>query len=273
MRSARVLAGVVAVALTFALAPMGIAHAEDPAPTPAPTASPSPDPTASPSPEPTPSATDASPSPSPTATTMPPRRTLPLRVGDRGPLVAKAQEKLQWLGYEFSPSSLKNATFDRKMRDIVKAFQVKYWMYPTGVITTKTWDLLTKMAGPVGALPKACTEVTSICADKTAKLLRYVVDGKVKLTTDARFGIMFTQTGEGVFRVFSKDFNHTSRLFGSWMPRAMFFNGNEAVHYSPFFHRYGYNGGSHGCIGIRSMDTATWLFDHVAVGTRVVVYH
>jgi lipoprotein-anchoring transpeptidase ErfK/SrfK len=56
------------------------------------------------------------------------------------------------------------------------------------------------------------------------------------------------------------------------MPRAMFFNGDEAVHYSPDFAAVGYIRGSHGCVGIRDMEQATWLFDHVDVGTRVYVY-
>jgi lipoprotein-anchoring transpeptidase ErfK/SrfK len=52
----------------------------------------------------------------------------------------------------------------------------------------------------------------------------------------------------------------------------MFFNGDEAVHYSPDFASVGYLRGSHGCVGIRDMDLATELFEKVAVGTRVYVY-
>jgi lipoprotein-anchoring transpeptidase ErfK/SrfK len=69
-----------------------------------------------------------------------------------------------------------------------------------------------------------------------------------------------------------KSFNHTSSIYGSWMPRAMFFNGDEAVHYSPDFAAYGYLHGSHGCVGIRDMEFATRLFEKVDVGTRVYVY-
>ena len=63
-----------------------------------------------------------------------------------------------------------------------------------------------------------------------------------------------------------------SSLYHTWMPRAMFFNGDEAVHYSPDFASVGYSRGSHGCVGMRDMEKATWLFNQVAVGTRVYVY-
>ena len=52
----------------------------------------------------------------------------------------------------------------------------------------------------------------------------------------------------------------------------MFFNGDEAVHYSPDFASVGYIRGSHGCVGVRDMDVATRLFEKVDVGTRVYVY-
>jgi len=80
------------------------------------------------------------------------------------------------------------------------------------------------------------------------------------------------ETGEGVFTVKEKSYNHTSSLYRTWMPRAMFFNGDEAVHYSPDFASVGYLRGSHGCVGVRDLDVATRLFEKVDVGTRVYVY-
>ena len=112
----------------------------------------------------------------------------------------------------------------------------------------------------------------ALCIDKTSSTLRYVVKGKVKMVTDARFGQPGMETDEGVFAVKEKSFNHTSTMYGSWMPRAMFFNGDEAVHYSPDFAAYGYLHGSHGCVGMRDMEFATRLFEKVDVGTRVYVY-
>ena len=52
----------------------------------------------------------------------------------------------------------------------------------------------------------------------------------------------------------------------------MFFNGDEAVHYSPDFASVCYIRVAHGCVGMRDMEKATWLFNQVPVGTRVYVY-
>jgi lipoprotein-anchoring transpeptidase ErfK/SrfK len=201
------------------------------------------------------------------------RATLPLRFDDRGALVATAQERLLWLGYPLSENSQDKDLFGITMRRAVKAFQAKHWLPVSGRIDQRTWRTLRKLGEPVDALPRRCTEVPkAICIDKSTRLLRYVVKGTVRMTADARFGGPGMETGEGVFRVNSKSYNHVSSLYGSWMPRAMFFNGDEAVHYSPDFASVGYSRGSHGCVGMRDMEKATWLFGQVPVGTRVYVY-
>lgn len=203
----------------------------------------------------------------------PDRLRLPLRFDDRGPLVAEAQERLLWLGYELSENSQDKDLFGITMRRAVRAFQSKHWIEATGVIDRGTWRTLERVAGNVGRLPRRCTEVDrAVCIDKTARVLRFVVDGEVRMTADARFGGPGMETGEGTFRVASKSYNHVSSRYGSWMPRALFFNGDEAVHYSPDFAQVGYSRGSHGCVGMRDMEKATWLYDRVPVGTRVVVY-
>ncbi|MBI1351710.1 MAG: L,D-transpeptidase family protein [Actinomycetales bacterium] len=201
----------------------------------------------------------------------PPRTRLPLSKGHYGLMVATLQERLAWLGYP-TPRSARGA-FGTTTRAAVKAFQSKNWLTPTGTVDRRTWRILTKQSTPVGQLPKACTSVRmALCIDKTASVLRLVRQGKVTLTTDARFGRPGMETDEGVFRIHEKSYNHTSSIYGSYMPRAMFFNGDEAVHYSPDFAAYGYLHGSHGCVGVRDLAVATRLFNTVPVGTRVVVY-
>ena len=210
----------------------------------------------------------------PTAASLtPPRTRLPLRKGHYGSKVSLLQARLAWLGYPTPQSVLERGAFGKTTKSAVKAFQVKNWLPATGVVNQRTWKLLKKQSTPIGSLPEECTEVKmSLCIDKTAKVLRMVVKGKVKLTTDARFGAPGMETDEGVFAVKEKSFNHTSTKYHTWMPRAMFFNGDEAVHYSPDFNAYGYAHGSHGCVGVRDMDVATTLFNKVPVGTRVFVY-
>jgi hypothetical protein len=211
--------------------------------------------------------------PTASANLAPPRTRLPLRKGHYGSKVTKLQERLAWLGYPTPQSVRERGAFGKSTKLAVRAFQTKNWLPSTGIVTKRTWRLLKQQATPLGLLPDECTEVkVSLCIDKTAKVLRLVVKGKVKVTTDARFGARGMETDEGVFAVKEKSYNHTSSKYRTWMPRAMFFNGDEAVHYSPDFAAYGYAHGSHGCVGLRDMDVATALFDRVRVGTRVVVY-
>jgi len=218
-------------------------------------------------------ADDPSPSTTPLSSAGQERTKLPLKQGHTGKLVAKAQERLAWLGYAINPTSVEQQYFGKTTKAAVTSFQVKFFLSPTGVIDAKTWRMIKRMAEPIGVVPLRCTEVKrAICADKTAKILRYVVNGKVRMTADARFGLPGMDTGEGIFTVKEKAFDHTSTLYNTWMPRAMFFNGDEAVHYSPYFLHDGYNGGSHGCIGIRDMTKVTWLFGQMPVGARVYVY-
>jgi lipoprotein-anchoring transpeptidase ErfK/SrfK len=193
--------------------------------------------------------------------------------GASGARVALLQQRLAWLGYDVSAANIARQRFGASTRDSVRAFQAKNWLPSTGKVDRTTWRRLSGYAEPLGVLPLRCTEVAAaICVDKTTRTLRYVVDGQVVLTTDARFGRPGMETDEGMFTVKEKAYDHTSTLFGTWMPRAMFFSGDQAVHYSPDFNAYGYVHGSHGCIGIRDLDTATRLFDQVDVGTRVYVY-
>jgi hypothetical protein len=209
----------------------------------------------------------------PTPSIRPPRARLPLRQGHYGLKVARAQERLAWLGYAIEASNIDREAFGPSTVSAVKDFQSKNWRKPTGIVDGATWKLLARMAEPLGILPLRCTEVKqSLCIDKTSRTLRYVVKGKVKMTTDARFGAPGMETGEGIFTVKEKSYDHVSTMYHTWMPRAMFFNGDEAVHYSPDFHAVGYIHGSHGCVGIRDMDTATELFNKVPIGTRVYVY-
>lgn len=229
--------------------------------------------------EPTP--TDAgAPSPTASPTTTPaatpatkPQATLPLRKGAVGFRVATVQKRLTWLGYSISESSQARQLYGDTTIKAVKAFQAKNWLPATGKVDKRTWRKLEQLAEPLGVLPNRCTEKKrTICIDKTTRLLRYVVGGKVKMVTDARFGGPGMETGEGIFSVHEKSYNHVSSRYHSWMPRAMFFNGDEAVHYSPDFAAVGYIRGSHGCVGMRDMEKATWLFNQVPVGTRVYVY-
>ena len=201
------------------------------------------------------------------------RPEVPLQIGQFGPRVQRIHEQLAWLGHDVATWERNQGVFGSATRNAVRAFQVKHWIPATGKVDKRTRNTLNRMSAPIGVLPRTCTsEPMALCIDKTAKVLRLVRKGKVVATMDARFGAPGMETGEGIFQIHEKSQDHISSQYHTWMPYAMFFNGDEAVHYSPDFHAVGYLHGSHGCVGVRDIDKASWLFDRVPVGTRVYVY-
>ncbi|MDN5726091.1 MAG: L,D-transpeptidase family protein [Propionibacteriales bacterium] len=125
-------------------------------------------------------------------------------------------------------------------------------------------------AGPIDSRCKSKGKV--LCISKTDRKLRYMINGKVQLTLDARFGSSANPTREGTFKVFRKVKNDWSRQYRSPMPYSMYFSGGEAVHYSSDFARRGWNGNSHGCVNTRDKAKLAWLYNRIPIGTKVVVY-
>jgi hypothetical protein len=132
-------------------------------------------------------------------------------------------------------------------------------------------------ANPAAArpkMPRPCYTGKIICIDKSTRTLRLLTNGRTIVRMDARFGstISHTPTHEGMFRVYWKDANHVSTLFGSAMPYSMFFSGGQAIHYSSDFARRGYAGASHGCVNMRDYGKIKKLFANTPTGTRVYIY-
>jgi hypothetical protein len=194
--------------------------------------------------------------------------TFPLSKGEVGPLVLDTQKRLQWLGYGVRL----NSTMDAKTLSAVSAFRTKFALGSGTTVTTRVYASLRSLTKTNGVLPKGCRTGLVICVDKTQKLVRLVRSNKVVVVADARFGSDANPTVEGTFRVFSKDRDHTSSLYRTWMPLALFFAGGEAVHFSPYFKRDGYHGHSHGCVNVRDWNKQTLIFNSAPIGTKVVVY-
>jgi peptidoglycan hydrolase-like protein with peptidoglycan-binding domain len=248
-------------------------------PEPTPTTSPMPVVDPPPTPTPTPS---ADPKPKPPELEPGPRLLGP---GDSGARVRDLQARLKqiaWFGSDVT------GTYGDLTRAAVSGFQAKREIPVTGEVDQRTLDRLNTMTTtpttaelhnrgtlPVnrpGELDPRCRVGRVLCVDKSSSTLRFVVDGKVQQTLDARFGASGTPTREGVFHVYLKSADHVSKLYGSPMPFAMFFSGGQAVHYSSDFAARGYGGASHGCVNIRDYDGVAHLYDQVRVGDTVVVY-
>ncbi len=206
-----------------------------------------------------------------------------LRSGDEGDQVRDAQARLKQIAWIFGDVT---GAYDAGTVSAVKGFQAKRQIPVTGEIDRRTLDRLHAMTvtpsheelfniePKPGELDARCRTGRVLCIDKTSRTLRWVIDGKVQLTLDARFGstINDTPTREGLFHVYFMNADHVSKLYGSAMPYAMFFSGGQAVHYSSDFASVGYYGASHGCVNIRDYEGVKWLFSQVRVGDAVVVY-
>lgn len=173
-------------------------------------------------------------------------------------------------------------------RGAVKDFRASVGMKRgKGKVTKKVWKKLVAKSGKVKApssggsssgnsasgIDKRCKVSGRVmCIDKTQRKLRYMVDGKVKKTIDARFGCAASPTREGLWHVFRKVRHDVSYQYHSPMPLSMYFSGGEAVHYSSDFAARGYAGCSHGCVNIRDKKTLTYIYNRIHIGDRVVVY-
>jgi len=217
--------------------------------------------------------------------------------GRNPPLIAAggSSEMVRELQVRLAHVGLFDATvtgyFGNVTKGAVQAYQEGKGEEPTGEVYPDLWALLQSetptpteeelyppppaVEPPVvnpGSLDARCLTGRALCVDKSDDTLRWVVNGRVVMEMDARFGTSEFPTREGQFSVFWKSRDHVSSLYEAEMPFAMFFSGGQAVHYSGDFASEGYDGGSHGCVNIRDYDGIAWLFDQVNVGDKVIVY-
>lgn len=226
-------------------------------------------------PEPKPSVSEqATPKPAPAI----------LERGDRGDKVRNLQARLQQVKWY---KGRVDGVYGPQTAKAVRSFQGKRGLPRTGAVDQATLDKLRSMtrkptkeelAGVPAPtregmrLDPRCLTGRVLCASKSQRKLAWVVDGKIAVVLDARFGRRSMPTSNGVFSVTWKSRNHWSKKYDTPMPYALFFNGGQAMHYSPDFVAEGYDGASHGCINIRDKASMRSLFGKVKVGDRVVVY-
>jgi hypothetical protein len=198
--------------------------------------------------------------------------------------VRELQARLRQIAWFFGDVS---DFYGDRTREAVEGFQGKRGFPTTGVVDRRTLTRLEEMtseptpdelanrepdAADGAPLDARCLTGRVLCIDKSSNSLRWVVDGDVLVSLDARFGGNGYVTREGQFTVYAKSRDHVSSLYDTSMPFAMFFDGGQAVHYSPDFAANGYSGASHGCVNIRDYDEIAALYDEVQIGDRVVVY-
>lgn len=291
-------AAAAAVVLTACGQPVPQTTAAEPAPVVTPIETPAPAVEPSPTIEPTPEA-ELTPEPSATPTAAPTTKATQqagpaiMKQGNQSEKVKELQARLAQIGWFDAKVT---GYYGAETRTAVAGFQRKRGLPETGAVDQATWNKLvgmtrkpsseelsgqprpTKAATTSSGERKAqgldprCMTGRVICISKRSNKLWWVIDGKVQMTMDARFGTSEYRTREGTFSVQWKSRDHVSNIYHTPMPYALFFSGGQAVHYSPDFAARGYNGGSHGCVNLRSKSGAQSLFNQARVGDKVVVY-
>ncbi|MFJ7155646.1 peptidoglycan-binding protein [Streptomyces sp. NPDC101118] len=232
--------------------------------------------------KPGPSASAApSESASPSASSSPAPKAL-MAEGTENEQVRELQARLKQLDYfKRSPTGF----YGSITSTAVRGFQEKRTLPATGNVDQATWDKLVAMTrrptenelrppttNELDTPDPRCMSGRVMCISKESRTLAWMIDGKVQMAFDVRFGSENTPTREGQFSVEWKAREWTSTLYHTPMPYAMFFSRGQAVHYSADFAARGYAGASHGCVNVRDKAKLSSLFDQVKVGDKVVVY-
>lgn len=193
-----------------------------------------------------------------------------LQRGDEGKAVAEVQRKLTAVGI-ITPVT---GSFDSTTARNVARFNEKFRGFSFNEnqdVTKSSWLKLRKESKT--KIPRACrTKKAALCVSKQQKVVRYYKKGRLVAALDARFGAAGYRTREGNFKIFRKVKNDYSSLYQTPMPWSMYFSGGQAIHYSFYFPKDGYNGGSHGCVNIRDKKGIIKLWKQVKIGTFTKVY-
>jgi len=200
--------------------------------------------------------------------------------------VKELQHRLKQVGLHAGPV---DGIFDAATGQAVAAWRTRIGLPASEVMDERTWaQLIRRTRNPryaelfdappastlVQQLDPRCSTGKVVCISKQQRMMSYVVDGQARFTREARFAMPGWESPEGEFRIWHKDSDTVSKIFGERtpMPYAFFYQGNVAVHFSQDFADKGYGGGSHGCSQLRDYQVAKWLYGQVKVGDRVVVY-
>jgi lipoprotein-anchoring transpeptidase ErfK/SrfK len=191
----------------------------------------------------------------------------PVRIGhrDRSPYAIEHVTELQWrLKREGLFRLRPTGTFGTVTRRAVVAFQNRHDLRPTGRANRATWRaLLPRSSNNLDAARRRCAgRGWHACYDRRNHQVTLWRSGSLWNTWLVRGGSSSTKTRTGDFRVYLRDRDHTSSLFGSPMPYSQFFSGGQALHGSRAM-MDPYAGHSHGCINLYVEDARQlWRLTH-----------
>ena len=202
--------------------------------------------------------------------------------GSSGSCTKLLQSQLKQVGfYPWSISSYLNVAGV----NAVLNYQRSRGLSADGYAGKATWLALgTKTPTVSSKLPKTClTKGVVLCVDQAHRKLTWLRSGKVVKTFKVRVG-GYNQhvktkiwrnfpSANGTWHVYNKLVDPPSENYGSGaMPYSTMFYPDMYVHYSPGFNAVGYAGSSHGCVNIRKLSDAIWIFKNTPIGAKVHIY-
>lgn len=163
--------------------------------------------------------------------------------------VRELQYRLTWAGVYKGPVT---GYFGDLTGAAVKRYQRRERLPVTGVATRDTWrHLIPDSIRGRRYVPDSCDRGTGwdVCYARSLHQVTLWHNGRLHNSWLVRGGGRSTPTRTGDFRVYYRDIDHVSSLYGSPMPYSQFFSGGQAFHGStamldPF------TGHSHGCINM-----------------------
>ncbi len=153
----------------------------------------------------------------------------------------------------------------------IRAFQSRHQIRPAaGYAGPTTYSLIKRFRLAKQRYGMCVSRTKVVCVDLTSQTTWIAENRRITFgPRPIRSGRNGYETRTGVFKVYRKNIDHVSSIYGSPMPYAMFFSGGMAFHISD---RYLYNEpGSHGCVHVNSKAIKV-MWQRMPVGTTVHVF-
>lgn len=176
--------------------------------------------------------------------------------------VTELQYRLRWAGVYRGPVT---GNFGSLTKAAVKRYQRQEGgLKVNGVATHNTWKhLINDTVKRRGKVPRICKrDGWHACYDRTGHQVTLWRNGVLRNAWVARGGSYDHKTRLGTNRVYYRDVDHVSGLYGSPMPYSQFFDGGQALHGSSTM-MDPYDGHSHGCVNMYNEDARQlWNMTH-----------
>ncbi|HEX9376832.1 MAG TPA: L,D-transpeptidase family protein [Actinomycetota bacterium] len=182
-----------------------------------------------------------------------------LSSGDTGKAVYLLERRLAQLHVRITNV---NTTYDGVTGDAVMAFRKTQGLERTWTVDSSVWRAL---ASPIVRHALVGGDGFHVEVNQTLQVLYTVSDGAITNILHVSTGKPSTPTHDGTFYVHRKVAGYS--IGGLYYPS--YFDGNRAVHGWTEVPEYA---ASHGCVRIPYWN-ATFMYDLMPLGTKVVVYH